>query len=603
MSDPSPSFGLVIHATHEAGVKVGGIGAVLDGLLGSRAYNAGVHETLLVGTMDVDNPEEMGRLLSSRNRLRISYSSMHDIVDEVPELVARLQEIEQRHDVRILCGTRAFGDAQHRVVLVDGQHADPAPVNAFKAQLYGHFGIESDRYESQPEYNHFVNAAEAQYEAVSAIAGDAEATIVAHEFMGLPFCYSAIIHAGDRYRTVFYGHETAAVRPIVESHPGHDTMFYNVLAQAAAQGRYLEDVFGDQSGFYKQGLVQPVPGHIDHIVAVGDSVVQEMRFLGPAWAAASIDLVYNGVPSQHTTLTQKRQSRARLQQYCMNLLGYRPDHIFTHVTRFVPSKGLWRDIAVMQHLAPLLAQQGKRAVLFVLATVIPIGRARDAVFEMEARYGWPVYHREASIQVGGQSVPDLISHEIPFYYAADQFNRAQPAAAIVLVNQFGWSRGRCGLRMPEDMQFVDIRQGTDLEFGQSVYEPFGIAQVEPLSYGALCVVSRICGCVGFLERIGGLTEPNVLLADYTDIAPKPSTIEAALSIDQARRDQVEARKAAEIANEIVARLPQSEDDQYRILESGYRLSQDMSWEVVAKDYFLPALERTRRGRKSVSPAT
>ena len=33
---------LVIHATHEAGVKVGGIGAVLDGLLGADVYNHSV---------------------------------------------------------------------------------------------------------------------------------------------------------------------------------------------------------------------------------------------------------------------------------------------------------------------------------------------------------------------------------------------------------------------------------------------------------------------------------------------------------------------------------------------------------------------------------
>jgi glycogen synthase len=153
------------------------------------------------------------------------------------------------------------------------------------------------------------------------------------------------------------------------------------------------------------------------------------------------------------------------------------------------------------------------------------------------------------------------------------------------------------------MQFIDIRQGSDLEFGQSVYEPFGIAQVEPLSYGALCVVSRICGCVGFLERIGGLAEPNVLLADYTDVTPKPTTLQAALSIDQARRDQVEARKAAEIAHEIMARLPQSEDKETRILESGYQLSQGMSWEVVARDYFLPALQHARQAWRSVSAAT
>jgi hypothetical protein len=366
-------------------------------------------------------------------------------------------------------------------------------------------------------------------------------------------------------------------------------MFYNVLAQAAQTGKHLGDVFGDQSDFYKHGLVLPVPAHLDGILAVGDWVVREMRFLDPAWTKASIDLVYNGVPSHPTAVEQKAASQALLKQYCMNLLGYRPDHVFTHVTRFVPSKGLWRDIAVMRHLAPMLARQGKSAVLFVLATVIPIGRPPAAVFEMEARYGWPVHHVETTIQVGRQAVPDLVSHEIPFYRAAEQFNRTHSSAGIVLVNQFGWSRDRCGLRMPEEMSFIDIRQGSDLEFGQSVYEPFGIAQVEPLSYGALCVVSRICGCVGFLRRIGGLEQRNVIVADYTDTPTEIDSIEAALSIDQAWRDRMETARAEDVARQIMLRLPQDEADTEQILETGYGLAKQMSWETVAREYLLPSL--------------
>ena len=44
--------------------------------------------------------------------------------------------------------------------------------------------------------------------------------------------------------------------------------------------------------------------------------------------------------------------------------------------------------------------------------------------------------------------------------------------------------------MPADMEFMDIRKGSDAEFGQSIYEPFGIAQVEPISFGGICVFSE-----------------------------------------------------------------------------------------------------------------
>jgi hypothetical protein len=403
------------------------------------------------------------------------------------------------------------------------------------------------------------------------------------------------------YRTVFYGHEVATVRPIIESHPGHDTMFYNVLARARGEGLYLADIFGDQSGFFKDALIRPAATHCDNILAVGDSVVDEMRFLDATWEQANIDLVYNGVPSHQITVDDKRTSRDRLKQYCLNLLGYRPDHVFTHVTRFVPSKGLWRDLRVMEHLDPLLHAQGKSAVLIVLSTIIPAGRPAEAILEMESRYGWPVRHRETSIHVNGQDVPDLVSHEVPFYRAIARFNRSARATKVVFVNQFGWSQDRCGVRMPEAMEFDDIRKGSDVEFGQSIYEPFGIAQVEPLSFGALCVISSVCGCVGFLGRVGGLDKDNVIIADYVARAvERGASVETALAIDRSRRDLIEAERAHAVARLIVDRLPSDDSAARRLTEEGFRLSQRMSWEVIVDEYLLPGLARaqdvTRMGR-------
>jgi glycosyltransferase involved in cell wall biosynthesis len=606
MSQTYPRFDLVVHATHEAGIKVGGIGAVLDGMLSAPAYNEQIARTILVGPMDTQNAAEVERLTAPRNRLEIRYSSHHKVDEVDAGLSTRLRAIERRYRVKLLYGARSFGPAQHEVILVDGTTAAKALVNAYKGSLYRHFGIQSDRYEDQPEYNLHVDIAEPAYQALQVIAGQAHERrfLIAHEFMGMPLCYSALIHDPSLYRTVFYGHEVTTVRPIIESHPGHDTMFYNVLEQAQREGCYLEQVFGDQSGFFKHALICPAATHCDNIFAVGDSVVQEMRFLGPDWAGANIDLVYNGVPSHQITLDDKAASRGRLQQYCENLLGYRPDYVFTHVTRFIPSKGLWRDIRVMEQLEPLLARQGKTAVLFTLSSIIPAGRPAKAVFEMEACYGWPVNHRETAIRVDGQDVPDLISHEAPFYDAIAQFNQAATACQIVFVNQFGWSRDRCGRRMPEEMTFTDIRQGSDLEFGQSTYEPFGIAQVEPLSFGALCVISSVCGCIGFLRRVEGLEKPNIVVADYTDLAALAKDapgghldIDALLAIDQTHRDQIESAQARVVAQEIVDRLPRDPGTAQEMLERGYALSQKMSWEVIVREFLLAGLAHADRARK------
>src|SRR4029079_9328901 len=79
--------------------------------------------------------------------------------------------------------------------------------------------------------------------------------ILSHEYMGMPTVLAAVME-GDKsnFRTVFYAHECATMRRIVEGHPGHDTMFYNVMRAAITQNHYVEDVFGDQSGYYKHSL-------------------------------------------------------------------------------------------------------------------------------------------------------------------------------------------------------------------------------------------------------------------------------------------------------------------------------------------------------------
>ena len=56
---------------------------------------------------------------------------------------------------------------------------------------------------------------------------------------------------------------------------------------------------------------------------------------------------------------------------------------------------------------------------------------------------------------------------------------------------------------------IDIHRGTDVEFGQSIYEPFGIAPIEPLTFGGLCVFSNVCGCAGFVnDAIAGINSSS-----------------------------------------------------------------------------------------------
>ena len=110
--------------------------------------------------------------------------------------------------------------------------------------------------------------------------------------------------------------------------------------------------------------------------------------------------------------------------------------------------------------------------------------------------------------------------------------------------------------MPEEMTFDDLRNGTDVEFGQSIYEPFGIAQVEPLAAGALCVVSNVCGCVGFVARAAGeQPTPNLIVADYVGLPPGWNLRSAwdALRIDRVARNNIEAYNSLAVAQQIAER--------------------------------------------------
>ena len=125
----------------------------------------------------------------------------------------------------------------------------------------------------------------------------------------MPTALAAILE-GDRgnFRTIFYAHECATMRRIVEGHPGHDTMFYNVLRSAMAEGHFVEDVFGDQSGYYKHALVKAAR-YCDGVFAVGDYTLKEMRFLGADFVHSNAQIAYNGVPCWKISVDEKMRSR------------------------------------------------------------------------------------------------------------------------------------------------------------------------------------------------------------------------------------------------------------------------------------------------------
>src|SRR3712207_2903916 len=137
------------------------------------------------------------------------------------------------------------------------------------------------------------------------------------------------------------------------------------------------------------------------------------------------------------------------------------------------------------------------------------------------------------------------------------------------------------MRMPADMEFMDIRKGSDVEFGQSIYEPFGIAQVEPISFGGICVFTNVCGCAGFADKAaGGKPTPNVIVADYTELPDRSMPAEKLMNIGHAERDAIEHSVAEHVARDLIERLPRTPQEFEQFIERGYAMAQQMSWDAV-----------------------
>jgi glycosyltransferase involved in cell wall biosynthesis len=566
----------LIHVTHEAREKMGGIGAVLEGLLTARAYQEAADRTILIGNAELALHAETSDLKT------IFYQTGGPATDGAglaPDLARSLARIEAAYGVRMLYGVRDIACPLHtrrtrvELVLLDVRDALGEPVNRLKQELWEAYGLESDRFQSDWSYEEWMRLAGPALEAAEALLGakTADALLISHEFMGLPAILAARLRMPE-LRTVYWAHEVPPVRDLIEKRADERLVFHE--AMRTASGRQSYETLLRESGGFKQALVSRAH-RAHHIFAVSDCVAQELALLAPEFHQTPTDVVYNGLPVRPIDLDDRLRSRSRLKNYLQALLGFRPDYVFTHVARAVPSKSLERDLAVLEHLDDRLADAGRSAALVVLATDGG-RRSADLVRRMEKEYGWPVHHR-----VGW---PDLVKGEVPFGQAAEAYNLWARATRAVLVNQFGLDRASCGDRVPEDLSFQDLRQGSDVEFGQSAYEPFGIAQLETLAFGGISVISRACGCAQFLARVVGDRMPeNVLLAHYA--APAG---EDAQTVDAKR---VEHEVAANLARELAERLPVGREAFQRLLASGWELAQKMSWQAVSRDYVVPALAR------------
>jgi hypothetical protein len=583
----------VVHVTHEGVDHMGGIGTVLEGLMTSPVYQRAVGRSILVGPLayaDRRVKQPLERLGEYGVVCRYSGPEHYD-----PEgLGAILAPIEWAFGVRLVYGTRKFEAAGGRtgladVLLVDVNNPDPQRLAAFKWTLYEKFGLDSHKYESGWDYEEWCRLAEPAYHAVSALLKPEElpAVLISHEFMGVATALRASLDR-RRFRTMFHAHECSTARRIVENIPGHDLAFYPAMRAGIAEGRHVSEVFGDQSDFSRHALVSNTH-RLDAVLAVGPETAEELRFLSPAMQAGPVRIAYNGLPSPRIGMSDKRASRARVMEWVKKVVGFEPDYLFTHVTRPVPSKGLWRDQKIGAHMEQSLRKAGKRGV-YLLLTCGAEPRSFEQVSAMHREYGWPAEHKEG--------YPDLVGPESGIYRAMTHFNEhARKDAGMdghlvpLLVNQFGFTRQRLGEIAPEGLSINDLRRAADVELGLSIYEPFGIAHLEALHAGAICLPSTVCGCLGLVKR--AMAELHLSEGDCPIVLPGEFThpdVADPIHMTAHERDLQEEKVCRALAEELWKRLPKSDADRERYLALGQKLAERMGWDAVCESDFVPALK-------------
>ena len=197
---------------------------------------------------------------------------------------------------------------------------------------------------------------------------------------------------------------------------------------------------------------------------------------------------------------------------------------------------------------------------------------------MEGDYHWPRYHL--------CGFPDLQGEEYSIYKQAEVFNAKHDNIKIILVNSFDWPSKHSH---PKGITRTQFRMAVDVEFGMSMYDAYGISQVESLCFGAICVISRACGVVKAIEKLSDKRqEENIIIADYIEPGGCMS-MEQLLGLSNGAQNKIETQVASDIAEELMRRLPSTDAERAELIASGQDLAQRMSWDKLIKDRLLAVL--------------
>ena len=572
-----------IHISHEAAQKIGGIGSVLSGLCTADTYLKNFRRTIFYGPLfnDTPNPDCVEFVAISRlgGNGKILFSSLDKI--HKSKYDSFFHQLMEKYGIEIVYGEKVLYDEIDpkknntiEILLIGIKNMYAQHENDFKFQLWDKFQFSCQPFEGDWDFEQYLRIAVPFREIVDEFFSSKFKTVFfSHEYMGIASCLAIQMKKQKHEKTYFHAHEISTARVVTEKSPGHDVTFYRLIDDDMKNNISLEDRFGSQHSNPRNELLKLTP-LFDGVLAVGDWVKKEYKYLLKDAESRKVHICYNGIPIPDYTIEDKRKARKKIQDYCEALYNFTPDVIMTHVTRLVVSKGLWRDISVLEELDKKFAADKIKGFCIILSTLIGNGRTSAEVMQMEAEYGWPVMHKEG--------YPDLLGYENDMYWSCQYFNAKSSAIKIVFINQFGFNNTRVGTRLPKNTSFADLRLSSDLEFGMSVYEPFGIAQIETIPFGGIAVLTRACGSSYLLEEAfkGEKLQPFFIF----DFAAKLSgeTETDWLNISSNDRVRIEKEIIKKNISKVYKIIPKNEKEREEMFKICKKHLTKLSWNDVIK---------------------
>ena len=136
--------------------------------------------------------------------------------------------------------------------------------------------------------------------------------------------------------------------------------------------------------------------------------------------------------------------------------------------------------------------------------------------------------------------------------------------------------------MPEDAEFIDLRIGSDAEFGFSIYEPFGIAQLETLPFGGIAALSTSCGCSYFITKALKKSDSKLYaLFDFVNGIESIKKITNLSQITTDQRFQLERELFQNIGKSFFNILPKTDSDRLIHLDKVQENLEVFGWENIA----------------------